>query len=505
MSLWPNPSPRTLRLLILLATIITGLVFLGAAQRTYRVGFPLDDAWIHQTYARNLVDLGEWSFILGEPSAGSTAPLWSALLAVGYALDLSNLIWAYAVGVALLAITAWLAVRWLALRLPQHRHLVWTVALLIPFEWHLAWASVSGMETLAFAALALLCFYLLEKRGVDLGMIGLLIGLGVWLRPDALTLAMIPVGHLLLRGRGPDRRNWLRLSLGLMLALAPYFALQRSLSGEWWPNTFFAKQAEFDALRDIPYFVRILAQVGVPGAWLGAGSLDTGGPLVGVLAMLAPGLALSAKHRVRSRDWGGLLPLGWCLTYLATYALRLPVTYQHGRYAIPTIPVFVVLGVEGMISWLDVRSISMLRRALSRAWILLVPIILLYFWIAGAGAYGRDVAIIESEMVDTAIWIDGNTREEAVVAAHDIGALGFFAYRDLVDLAGLVNPEVIPILRDEPALARHLELTQADFLMTFPGVYPRLTSGRTPIFVTEGGHSPAAGGENMAVYDLNAR
>ncbi|MEZ6074072.1 MAG: hypothetical protein R3C10_28290, partial [Pirellulales bacterium] len=44
------------------------------------VGFPLDDSWIHQTYARNLADFGEWSFVPGTPSAGSTAPLYSTLL-----------------------------------------------------------------------------------------------------------------------------------------------------------------------------------------------------------------------------------------------------------------------------------------------------------------------------------------------------------------------------------------------------------------------------------------
>jgi hypothetical protein len=35
-----------------------------------------------------------------------------------------------------------------------------------------------------------------------------------------------------------------------------------------------------------------------------------------------------------------------------------------------------------------------------------------------------DVAVIESEMVNTAKWVAESTEPDALVAAHDIGALG---------------------------------------------------------------------------------
>ena len=74
---------------VLAAISVAGYVAFSAAK--YRIGFPLDDAWIHQTYARNLALRGEWAFIPGKPSAGSTSPLWSVLLAPGYRLGLSTL------------------------------------------------------------------------------------------------------------------------------------------------------------------------------------------------------------------------------------------------------------------------------------------------------------------------------------------------------------------------------------------------------------------------------
>ena len=61
-------------------------------------GFPLDDGWIHQTYARNLARNGRLEFIPGIVSSGSTSPLWTILLAVGYLLRLPYLLWAYLLG-----------------------------------------------------------------------------------------------------------------------------------------------------------------------------------------------------------------------------------------------------------------------------------------------------------------------------------------------------------------------------------------------------------------------
>ncbi|HEX9798899.1 MAG TPA: hypothetical protein VGC00_01890, partial [Thermoanaerobaculia bacterium] len=45
-------------------------------------GFPLDDPWIHLTFARSLAAGDGLAYRAGELVAGSTAPLWTALLAV---------------------------------------------------------------------------------------------------------------------------------------------------------------------------------------------------------------------------------------------------------------------------------------------------------------------------------------------------------------------------------------------------------------------------------------
>jgi hypothetical protein len=48
-------------------------------------GFPLDDSWIHLHFARNLAEGAGFAYNPGVPVAGSTAPLWTLLLAAASA------------------------------------------------------------------------------------------------------------------------------------------------------------------------------------------------------------------------------------------------------------------------------------------------------------------------------------------------------------------------------------------------------------------------------------
>jgi hypothetical protein len=118
----------------------------------------------------------------------------------------------------------------------------------------------------------------------------------------------------------------------------------------------------------------------------------------------------------------------------------------------------------------------------------------------GAHSYGEDVGLIQSEMVVTAKWVSVNLPPSAIVAAHDIGALGYYDHHELIDMAGLISPEVIPVMRDEPRLAKFLDQRNANYLIAFPAFYPVLTAKLDPIFESGGNFAPAFGEKNMAVY-----
>src|SRR5436190_1677519 len=131
--------------LYLALAIGSGLAYLAASRAGGFVGFPLDDAWIHQTYARNLASTGELAFVPGQPSAGSTAPLWTALLAAGYVLRIDYHWWSYGLGAGLLALNALLVHRLVLRWWPAALAAATAAGIFIVLEWHLVWAAVSGM------------------------------------------------------------------------------------------------------------------------------------------------------------------------------------------------------------------------------------------------------------------------------------------------------------------------------------------------------------------------
>ncbi|MBT3388926.1 MAG: hypothetical protein HN413_00790 [Chloroflexi bacterium] len=480
-----------------LAAFSMGVYLLVSAQR-YGPGFPLDDAWIHQTYARNLALYGEWSFVPGQPSAGSTGPLWAGLLSLGHILGLGPYVAAYYLGwLSLLALGVFGAAAFERLAPSRRKWGFWAGALLM-FEWHLVWAAASGMETAFFAVFSLAVFLalLVAVPRAQTGRLywfglGALVGLSVWVRPDGLTLLGPVIFSLALRGAASDKKmsQVLVLLAGFALLFVPYLLFNQSTAGAFWPNTFYAKQAEYAVLRENPFLVRWLKEAAIP--------------LLGVGVVLLPGFLYAFFVGVRTRRWPVVAAGLWVLGYLGLYAWRLPVLFQYGRYVMPVIPIFLLLGFDGLARLVHLHSKRMAIRVVSRAWLLIVFVVALSFWVMGARIYARDVEIIESEMVATAHWVAENTAPNALIAAHDIGALGYFSGRPIVDLAGLISPDVIPFIRDEARLEAYLTEQGVDALVTFPGWYPAL-SARAPLsFTTDAPLSIELNYENMAVYEWN--
>lgn len=481
------------RFILFLALLSAGVYLFLASVRGV-VGFPLDDAWIHQVYARNLGTRFEFAFFAGQPSAGSTSPLWTMLLAVGYLFHLDFRMWTYALGIALLAVSAFILSRFTfhVSKLKVHVPSSFVLLSFFLLEWHLVWSAVSGMEIPLFIFLSLLLwerFYSNERAGV----IGVLAGLLTLTRPEGAVMAgLVGLGLLfdLVRDETRNTRRVLRVVYfvsAFVLVVLPYLVFNGLVSGTILPNTFYAKAAEYAILFErAPFILRWLELL-----WT---------PFIGAQVLLIPGLIYIVARLVQQREWRALIPVAWIVLLPALYAARLPVTYQHGRYEMPVIPFIIVYGWWGTVALFERIQFWVIQTA----WKISIGATLVIFWLLGAAQYATDVTIIDCEMVQTARWVAANAPANVTIAAHDIGALGYYYSRPFIDLAGLVSPEVIPFIRDEDRLRDYLLARQTTWVIVFPTWYATLTADPrfVPVFQTDCAVTRQAGEKNMIVYEI---
>ena len=344
------------------------------------------------------------------------------------------------------------------------------------------------METALLIFLILALFLLVLQKNILWFVIGLMVGLMVWIRPDAVSL----LGPVMMIGvfRPVNTRDktfaFLKLAAGVMILLLPFLIFNHVTSGNWMPNTFYAKQAEYAILLNLPLAAR-----------LGPVFLQ---PVIGVGVLWLPGLVWLTWRAIKNREWHILAWTVWFLGYLSIYAFWLPVTYQHGRYQMPGMPVYFVLAISGCIQIIICYWRRKKWSIALKTWSFSIPILVLVFLIIGAFTYAGDVDIIQSEMVQTALWVSQNTPVDSIIAAHDIGALGYWGNRKIIDLAGLVTPEIIPMIRNEQSLSLYLDRKGADYLMVFPGWYGTLTKGKKILFQVNSPRTESDEQNNMSVY-----
>jgi hypothetical protein len=156
-------------------------------------------------------------------------------------------------------------------------------------------------------------------------------------------------------------------------------------------------------------------------------------------------------------------PLGMAL--LAPY--RGP-GFQEGRYSIHLLPVAMVVVAVGIGAALRSR-----RRAASVAWLALA----LWALPAAADRYAWGVQNIEAMQVSIGRWVQANVSPTARLAVNDIGAIAYESRREIVDLMGLVTPEILPYRRQgEEGVIRFVRDACPDYVIIFPTWFPRLAA-----------------------------
>ncbi|RME33892.1 MAG: hypothetical protein D6793_09220 [Thermoflexia bacterium] len=464
----PGTEARILLLLIGFSVLAVAFAFLWPAFAE----FPMDDAYIHFVYARNLAEHGKLMFNApGERGIGTSSPLWTLLLAGGHAAGIPLHLLAKALGIGALILTGFALYLLLC-------PLWGTVAalggaLLSVLSGPMVWFSLSGMETTLFLALGLLA--LLAYRAGRYAWLGLLLGLLTLTRPEglALALAIAVVDLWRLRRISPSL-----LLAGLLCAFIalPWFIYVYLRTGYLLPtsgiskhftatlgarivaerNPLLSRLVSFSPLMYLGLWAGYLAEFVLGGMTLPPPRLHVGAPggnpyytfslwAVPALAGVVGPLLWAARRAWSVRRWAAAIhdPLRrpwvafllWLVLHNAGYAVFLPVPGTASRYgAINHVALWVGL-TAGLIAWRH-------RPSLQRAWAVGLVLLLtanVVFW---NGVYDANLEHMEQVRIAVARYIRDHLPPGEPCAAFDIGAIRYYGEHPIVDLYGLVDPEV---------------------------------------------------------------
>lgn len=453
--------------------LITSLVFVACIvfaidiysfSRVYAlVGtyFPLDDAYIHLQIARNFANGCGWSFNAGEPTAGSTAPLFTFVLALAGIWAKNPDAWLLTlrmVGIIFHAGTVCIFFLWAYKRL---ENILFSAAcsLCIGLQGCMVWSANAGMEITFACFLIMLLLYIREvgrQTGMTIFCQGFISGLAILLRPESVIIPVLIALESVFHVHRKDEqetstlhvdahmnRHVLYYVAGAGIVLGGYVAVCALLSVSPLPNSFHAKAGFqgfavlLDYLRDALFQLFRYQPV--------------------MLLCAVAGTCIVVAGWLQGRGIISLYIFPWVL--IAANAVINPHLYNHGRYLIFLVPLFGALGFISIERLLKSEKKICLAVSAGRATVeigtpfrtfgVLITVLAVLCTAASIltwkNAFLRDIRCTRDNHALLSEYLQKSLQPGDTVAVHDIGHLGFATNLRVYDVAGLVTPEVFAL------------------------------------------------------------
>lgn len=464
--------PRAAWIVLYLILVTGGLSLLFS-------GWAYDDPFITYRYAENLSRGLGLTYNPGEIRLSTTTPFFALLLAALRPLspDLPNL--AIFLG-ALSAAVGGLLLGDLLDR-PGYPVARWTGRLFYPLFPLLT--STLGSETPLYLAFCLGAFASFRRQHYRLA--ALSAALAILSRPDGALVAGV-LGLMYLFAHPPRKHQWRRWLAGLpWQAMLIYTLLCGAWLGYAWvtygspvPLTLYAKQQQ--AL--VAGSQAFLAGVRTIMSWYSSWPYQ-------VQALLAlPGLVYGLR-RCPALRWLA----AWTALYFTAYSL-LGVTRYFWYYA-PLAPLFLAgfgWGLEGLRALLaqsrrktpapDVRAAAFQTTIRSLPGLLMAFLLLVQVGKLWNQQLRPDTRYPVYRAAGE--WLRENTPDDASVGTLEVGIIGYYARRPMVDFSGLIQPEIAAVLGQTgsyPAAA-YWAVTHytPEYLVLQQGQFPEIEANLLP-------------------------
>jgi len=372
-----------------------------------------DDPFITYRYAENLANGNGYVYNQGEKTLSTTTPFFAILLASlkNPFLDIPKI----AIIISLFSISAGGIAIWLIFQKFGLNFASWFG--LILYTLFPAILNTTSSETTLYLALGLFSIYFfLEDKYIPSSVLS---GLMVITRPDGVLLPFILVLYYFFKHR---KINY-KFIFGTGIIIGLWYGFAWVYFGNPLPVTLMVKQSQGEMAISQLFpagFISTLRNYSQNKVYW----------IYFVFSLLGV-VKLSKKQYIPL--W---IIISWNIVYFLAYTI-LGVSRYFWYYA-PLVPTFILLSASGL-EWLSLIKKIKIRN------MIYVILIIATFSIQFFGL--RNLSTNKDKRIniyrDIGTWISENTPPESTIGVLEVGIIGFYSQRTMIDFAGLIRPDII--------------------------------------------------------------
>ena len=396
-------------LMIFILALLSRLVF---------IYFTSDDAFITYKYVDNLIAGKGFVYNEGERVLGTTSPLYALILSLfgvvgGDYIFLGKLF-------CIILSSLGCCILYLILYEEISPEVGLAGGLLSALSQHLVIWSASGLETGFSIFLGLFSILLYKKSKYIYA--GILLGLAILTRVDNGILAFVVVLYYIWINR---KIPWTFL-LSSAIVLIPWLVFSYSYYGTLIPNSVIAKFSVYKGTSEVTSLITKL------GVFFGKPDKI----LFSLLVLLGI---------IKIKDIKKTITILYAWSGLHLISILISEGYIFEWYYAPIMPGYAALAAVGVVE-LCRKASSKVRIEEKKLFIFALCFLVLllsarlYYQNNNYKRYQRTMEEVHKSI---GIWLNDTSLENETILASDIGYMGFYSKRKLIDWMGLISPEIL--------------------------------------------------------------
>jgi hypothetical protein len=409
--------------------LLTAASILFLSNQLQKISYAPDDTFIYMQYARNIASGNGFSFNAGEPSYGITSPLWVIMLSLAYLAGADGFWFAKILDLvfSILSVCTMFRLSMIIFKKDVYFALL-TSSFLLLNVWFSRW-SFTGMETSlsVFLVIAVFYFYYEQKYDLCFFFLGIL-----WLvRPEGFVLFLVILFSLPWRTTelAPLSKRYpvlIRYLIIFFIIVLPFLVYAKISFGTFVPNTALGKATFTLSLSTIKAQIVEISKTLAPASILEI-----------LLSLFFLIYLIRRKNNRQPSNPQTLKPLWlWPLALILIYI----VTDSDiiSRYLLIVIPVFTVFAAKAI-------ELSQSRKYILGTILFIILTIqsqfVFYYYVKPH--VNQFTEGINDCMIPVGEWLKENTPPNSRILINDVGAVGYYSERHIIDAAALINHDLV--------------------------------------------------------------